>query len=550
VQIRLNRDLTARSVTVLAGTTPIFWLPILATPLRDFRLPFEAQVGHTHELGGYVRTAPAYSFTRRAPGQAHLDYFARTGWGLGLTQELMDATGHRTARVHAYRIRERTPSRTDVPKTRGEVFLAGSRPLGPATRVAAAIDMVSDPHFREQYGNPRLSLPTTAGERRAHVLLSQELPGVSVGLTVERVDTLHLTSAEAIEGRYALSQIHAPQVTLTSRSLPLADWLSLSARGQADHGFTWQNGWYVNSGSLTPALSAFGRLPGLGAASMTTRMSATARDRGDRVLRIEDGTLADDRNRGLGLRAENATTLRRGLAPGLDLDLTHAVVKRLNKIGYDPFRYHGLDVHSAGGGLTQRLGRLGSLGTSLSYDLRNKQDPSRRRWSPLTGTLGLTPLRFVALSAETGYDLWWHKIRSASGSLVLGIEAGGPFVRVRPRYTNNRLELPAATTTSQDYRLARYVYGASFQDDFQFRNIFVVDADASFPVAPGVTVAAFGQWDASVRRVHWYTISVTRNLHCWELVGTFQHYLSGDYRFNASVGLLAFPVERVPLIGL
>jgi hypothetical protein len=50
--------------------------------------------------------------------------------------------------------------------------------------------------------------------------------------------------------------------------------------------------------------------------------------------------------------------------------------------------------------------------------------------------------------------------------------------------------------------------------------------------------------------VHWYTISVTRNLHCWELVGTFQHYLSGDYRFNASVGLLAFPVERVPLIGL
>ncbi|MEK7475292.1 MAG: LptA/OstA family protein [Candidatus Coatesbacteria bacterium] len=549
VQIRLNRDLTARSVTVLAGTTPIFWLPVLATPLREFRLPFEAQVGHTRELGAYARTAPAYSFTRRAPGQAHLDYFARTGWGLGITQELLDAKGRRAARVHAYRIRERVPSRVSVPSTRGEVFVEGSRPFGSKTRVAAAVDMVSDPHFREQYGNQRLGLPTTAGERRAHVLVSQELPGASLGLTVERVDTLHLTSAEAVEGRYALSQIHAPQITLNSRSLPLADWLSLSARGQADHGYTWQNGWYVNSTSLTPALSAFGRLRGVGAAAMTTRLTTTARDRGDRVLR-EDGTLAEDRNRGVGYRAENATSLRRGLAPGLDLDLAHTIVKRLNKVGYDPFRYHGLDVHSAGAGLAQRFGRAGTLGTSLSYDLRNKQDPSRRRWSPLTGTLGLTPVRFVSLSAETGYDLWWRRIRSASGSLLLGMEAGGPFIRFQPRYTDNRLELPAATTTSQDYRLARFVYGASFQDDFQYRNIFVVDADASFPIAPGITVGAFGQWDAAARRVHWYTISVTRNLHCWELVGTFQRYVSGEYRFNASVGLIAFPVERVPLIGL
>jgi len=548
VRIRLNRDLTARSVTVLAGTTPIFWLPVLATPLRDFRLPFQAEVGHSRELGEYVRTSPAYSFTPRTPGQVHIDYFARTGWGFGVTQEIEDAKGTRASRIHVYRIRERMPSRSNVPRSRGEIFVEGSQAIGPTTRIAAAVDTVSDPHFREQYGNARLPLPTTVGERRAHVLFTQDLPGVSVGVMAERVDTLHLSTTEILEGRYALSQIHAPQVTLTTHSLPLTKWLSLSARGVADHAFTWQNGWYVNSGAVTPSLASFGRLPVVGAATVTTRMTATARDRGDRVLRIEDNGLAEDRVlRGVGYRAENTTSLRRGLAPGLDLDLNHSVAKRLNRIGYDPFHYHGLDTHSAGGGLTQRFGKVGTLGATMSYDLRNKQDPSRRRWSPLTGTLSLAPHKFVSLSAETGYDLWWRKIRSASGSLLVGREAGGPFVRFRPRFTNNRLGLPAATTTSQEYRLARYVYGESFQNDL---HIFVVDADASFPVAPGVKVGAFGQWDNAVHRVHWYTVSVTRNLHCWELVCTYQRFASNEYRFNVGIGLVAFPGERLPVVGL
>jgi len=547
-RIRLNRDLLAHSVTVLAGTTPVFWLPVLATPLRDFRLPFEAQVGRTAQLGPYVRTSPAYSFSRGAPGQVHVDYFARTGWGLGITQELKDPGGGRAARIHGYRIRERTPARPNIPRTRWEVFSEGSRALGPSTRVAASVDLVSDPHFREQYGNNRLLLPTTVGERRARLLVSRELGWLSLGVMGERVDTLHLTSVEANDGRYVMSSVHAPQVNISARPVPLSKWLSLTMRGTADRMYTWQNGWYVNSVAMTPSLNAFARIPGVGAATVTPRMAATVRDRGDRFIRVDTATVGRDINRGLALRAENTTSLRRELAPGLDLNLNHTVAKRLNKIGYDPYHYHGLDLHSAGGGLNQRFGRLGSLGATLSYDLRNKQDPSRRRWSPLAGNLTLTPHPLFAFSADTTYDLWFRKIRSVGGSVRVGRDAGGAYVRLRPAFTNNRLELPAATTTSQEYQLARYLYGASYQDSLRYRDIFIVDGEAGFPVAPGLTASALGQWDASVHRVHWYMISLRRDLHCWELIGTFQHYVSGENRFNASIGLVAFPGERAPLV--
>jgi len=87
IRIRLNRDLTARRVTFLVGSTPVLWLPILKMPVKEFRFPFGAQFGQTQELGTFIRTSPAYHIGSRSPGQAHLDFFQQKGWGYGLTQE-------------------------------------------------------------------------------------------------------------------------------------------------------------------------------------------------------------------------------------------------------------------------------------------------------------------------------------------------------------------------------------------------------------------------------------------------------------------------------
>lgn len=550
IRIRMERDLVATSVTILAGTTPVFWLPVLATPLREFRLPFEAQVGRTSELGMFVRTSPAFSLSPRAPGQLHLDYFERTGWGLGLTQEWRDANGKRALRAHGYRIRERTPARPDLPVTRWEGVLEGARGLWPGARIAASADVLSDPLFRQHYGNAKLVLPVTAGERRARVLLSQAVKGWNVSALVERADTLRLTDSATGNGRYTMSSVEAPQIAAASPAVPLSDWLSMTLRARTNRSFIWQNGWWVNAASVTPGLDAWSRIPVLGRLTTSPRVTSSYRDRGDRVLKVEDDMLAEDANRGVVWQAEAGSSLRQDLAPGLDHELSHAVSKRLNKIGYDPFNYRGLLVHRVGSRLGYRPGRIGEARISAGYDLRNTQDPPKRRWSPVTPGLTLRPAHWLSLSADAEYDVWFGKFRGASGSLGIGREGEGPFVRLTPRFTDNRLALSNAASTAQDYRLARYLYGSSFQDANGFARILTVDAEAVTPILPNLRGSALAQWDGNARRVHVFTATLTRNLHCWELQGTFQRFADGELRFHLSLGLAAFPAERVPLLSL
>ena len=104
--------------------------------------------------------------------------------------------------------------------------------------------------------------------------------------------------------------------------------------------------------------------------------------------------------------------------------------------------------------------------------------------------------------------------------------------------------------TSQEYLIAGYLYSNSFQRSADLRRIFLVDADLAFPLTSLIQVTGGGQYDPDLRRVNFLSVTIVRNLHCWELAGTFQRYASGELRFNASMGLKAFPGERVPLVGL
>ena len=551
VKVRLKKDITAIDVTLLAGSTPIFWLPALVTPIREFRLPFEAVVGRDGELGAYVRTSPAYQFTEQTPGQAHIDYFANKGWGYGLTQDYTGLDSPRPLRAHAYQINEREEPDPGIPRRRWELFGDGSIRLGEATQLSGRAAYVSDAHFRELYGNRRLALPTTAGTRQASALLSRQQRWGSVSVLTERVETQRLTSYTITDtGRYTVSSIHAPQVTVSARSVEVLPWLSARLSGEADRFYTWQNDWYVNKTGLTPGLEAYWRPRGLGTLMVTPRFTAALRDRGDRVMSIGDGSFREDINKGDLYKAENGVSYRPPIPDPFDLEFSHGVARRLNKIGYDPFGYHGLDSHEAGARLMARPGRAGYIGVSTGYDLRNKQDPSRRRWRPVTPSAGLVPWEWLALSADADYDLWYGRWRRASGDLRVGYEPDGPFVRLRPSFTNNRLGLPAATTTSQEYRIASYLYGPSFQGSDLYPNIFYVDGEVGAYILPGIRVGAFGQYDIEFHRLHHYTLTVARDLHCWELIGSFDRYADGGYRFNASMSLKAFPMDRIPLVSL
>lgn len=548
IRVRIKKDLLARNVTLYAGSTPVLWLPALATPLREFRLPFEAQVGKTQELGPYIRTSPSFSFHPRLPSQVHIDYFGNKGWGLGFTQEAEDGEGRRMGRLHAYRINERGIPNPGIPSQRWEISADGGFRFGKGTSLAGRADFLSDAYFRELYGRTTSPVASAAGERHGAILLNQRFPGANASVRLERTETRRIGLESST--RYVLSEIHAPQVTVSTIPLALADWLSVSARTSYDHGYRWQDSWYVNATSITPSLEGFWRIPVMGTLTTTPRFTGTYRDRGSRVLLLSSTTFREDDNRGAMWSGENGASLRTTLARGVELETSHFISRRFNKWGYDPFGYRGLDAHRVTERLSASAGTVASASIRTGYDLRNKQDVKLRRWMPVTPELSVTPHPVASISADADYDLYYGRFRRAGGTLGLGRAGGSWYARVRPSYTNNRLGLTEAVRTSQDYRMAEYLYAESFQTSLAFPDLYYLDAEMGFPILPRLRAVAMGQYDFQLKQLNYCTVSLIRDLHCWEAEADFHLYVTGEYRVNLSLRLKAFPKETIPLIAL
>ncbi|MEK7767754.1 MAG: hypothetical protein AAB368_16110, partial [bacterium] len=277
------------------------------------------------------------------------------------------------------------------------------------------------------------------------------------------------------------------------------------------------------------------------------------------------GGFREDANRGVVLRGDTTSSLRRELPLGFDAELGHAIAGRLNKIGYDPYGYRGLELHQARGRLGVRLGPVGTAAVGGGYDLRNRQDTPRRRWLPLTAQAAAAPRRGVSLSADGEFDLWYARWRRVAGSAGYSAGTNGFAATLRPSVTDNRLGLPLATTTSPEYRVAQHLYGSSFQNASIYPRIVLLNADVTVPLTSRLRVSLLSQFDLQPppdlylypaargrvqRHIRYYTVTVTRDLHCWELTGAFERYATGELRFNASLNLKAFPTERVPLLSL
>jgi len=548
IKIRLKRDLTAFQVTLYAGSTPVLWLPVLSTPLREFRLPFEAEVGRSGELGPYIRTSPSFSLHPRFPSQAHIDYFSNKGWGYGLTQNVEGTDGQKMARFHGYRIAERGDQALGIPRVRWETFGEASFRANPATNVAVRADYVSDAEFRQLYGGTNLPVSTASGERHVSGLVSRQIPGAMISVLGERTE-LRRVGFDG-KARYITSEIYAPKASVSSMPATITDWLSGSMRMEAERHYRWQNSWWFNQAMMTPSLEAFTRIPILGSLTVNPRLHGTWRDRGSRVLLLDSSDFREDIDRGFLGSGDNQTVLRTPLALSFEAETSHSISQRFNKIGYDPFGYHGLDSHRIMERLSFSPGNAFIASVRSGYDLRNKQDEKLRRWMPITPDAYFTPSPAFSLSSDADYDIFYHRWRRAQGTMALGVRDQGPWLRVRPSYLDNRLALSVLDRTSMDYRLSKYLFADSFQDSSQFPELFYTDVEVSFPVTPLTRAYASGQYDFQIKRLSFYTVGLVRNLHCWEMEAAFHHYTTGEYRFDAGLRLIAFPREKLPLISL
>ena len=549
IRIRLKKDLTAWQVTIYAGSTPVLWLPILSTPLRDFRLPFEAEVGRSGELGAYVRTSPSFSLAPRYPSQAHIDFFSNKGWGYGLTQSVEGKDGQRIARFHGYRIAERGAQAPDTPRVRWETFGEASLRADSLTNIAVRADYVSDAGFRQLYGGNSLPTSTASGERHLSGLVSRKIPGAMATILVERTE-LRRVGFDG-KARYITSEIYAPKVSVASDPATITDWLSGSLRLDAERHYTWQNSWWFNQQMVTPSLEAFTRMPVFGSLTVNPSLHGAWRDRGNRILLLDGSAFREDVNRGFLASGENQTVLRTPLVLGLEAETSHNISQRFNKVGYDPFGYHGLDSHRVTERLSASLGGGFFASVRSGYDLRNRQDVVLRRWMPITPEATYAPNPDFSITSDADYDIYYHRWRRAQGTLALGVrDQEGAWLRVRPSYVDNRLALSRLEQTSMDYRLSRYLYADSFQAAYQFPELFYTDVELSIPVTALIRAYASGQYDYQYRKPSFYTIGLVRNLHCWDVEGAYHRYMTGEYRFDASLHLMAFPREKLPLISL
>ncbi len=230
IRLVMDRKLTARSVTFYADGVPIFYLPYFYRSLRDRRIPFLIDIGHTDYLGTYVKTQFNYFFNPRQYGSTYFDYFKKQGFGHGV-YHLYNVPGH-NGDLYFYRVDESRGSRRARWASRWKHDGQVRRLWDLETR--ASLNLTSDEPFRHHY-----AVADRGGQfdsqRRASLSLAKKFPFGSIRLLEERQDYYN-----QLKGEFEKQSVLNPQVGVTlipNKMLTFLPFL-LSASSTFEHRWT------------------------------------------------------------------------------------------------------------------------------------------------------------------------------------------------------------------------------------------------------------------------------------------------------------------------
>jgi hypothetical protein len=541
IDILLGESLTAYNTVLYVGTTPLFYFPWVWRSINDHRPPFSLQVGYNSVEGLYVKTKYNYWFSQGNYGSLMLDFMEKKGLGYGLDEKFRyDFLGHGEGDVTGYYVKDKS---TQIEST--TVRMSHHHDVDAADSLATSVEYVSYRDFNRDFS----TVPVDTFQQKSYVSFSRRMNTYFLGATVQDTETL-----DPQLGQYYPSQRQAPgfnfglsplvlfstkppvYFNLSSgfsrdyQRLPVSVFYPDSGTTGSGYAFRWMDTFNATPGltqtfnaprriPTTPSLSATFSLP----VSAYLKETALPNYSGDQVqspARLEAGYATS-----LSLTDKWVDYQKTKVSHLMQSRLTYAFSRALAHLDDPRVAAAGVTGDNLGLGLDYIMGNDFSVQSNETYnflDAPTGLDNAdwREHLSPFTLSGRGLLARAYSLNWQASYQ--WPKGKVTNGYLSAGTYGKG---------------WNAAWNTS-------YAYVEGVEVPSQVYS----GVSSTFALGPLLSLQSSVQYNFSERHLNNISLSLSRDLHCWEMQVSYAHYFDnfgGRDEIGFSLNPKAFPQLRV-----
>jgi lipopolysaccharide assembly outer membrane protein LptD (OstA) len=538
MDITLGDSFVAYNTVLYVGTTPLFYFPWVWRSINDHRPPFSIQVGDDTVEGAYVKTKYNYLFNPGNYGSLMLDYMEKKGWGYGLDEKFQyNFLGHGDGDVTGYYIRDKS-SKTESTT----VNMNHHHELDAADSIATSLEYVSYRDFNRDYS----TVPADTYQQKSFISFSRRLNAYFLGATIQDTETLdpylneYYPSVRQVPAvNFGLSPLvllpGKPPVYFNLASAFSRDYqrLGVAVPGTTvtSYAFRWEDSFSATPG-LTQTYNAPRWIPTMPSLSATFSLPITSYLKESTVADYPlDQTQSPARfdtgyNTSLSLTDKWVDYEKTKLTHLMQSHLTYSFSRELAHLDDPNTAAAGVTGNNLALGLDYSMGNNFSVQSNDTYNLMDVPAGTgnnadwREHLQPfaLNGRGQLTPQ----------LNLTWQ----AQYQWLLGKVTNGYF---------------STSTFGKGWNASwntSYAYVAAAPNADQVYS----GVSTTFSLGPSLSLTSAVQYNFTEQHINNVSISVNRDLHCWEMQFSYAHYydlFGGRDEFGFSLSPKAFPQLKV-----
>ncbi len=500
-----GKSLVANNVVIYIGRVPVFYLPIFARNLRDWRVPFQFNTGSSAYLGQYVLLTTNYLFNPENYGSIYTDYFTNKGIGLGIREEVA-LNKYSTLSLYGYRVQEK-----DTGQVRWESHIEGRWALNSDLQGRIELFIPGDGLFSQEYAPVERDPSITSTERQYDISETLEQPNYTLGVLIQRQE--EVLNPLLNPSVFTRSQESLPQINfdLFPQNLFGNNWLKYDFNASLDRQYTIANNFYTTQFS-----SQFGLSQSYMPTAQNTFYSRVALQ--DNYQNVSDVGTNDAGNTAL---LDLTATWNTNWSYLINTQFSYTYDKKLS---------HILSTDPPGGVTDNSL--VESLQITASSSLRSVTSDSVNflqfgntlldKFSYLNEQFFWTESTVVNFFTIADYSLVAKQLKDVNGVFTLTSPENMWQFKLAATYEN-----PQVTTTGMDF-----TQGSPQLD---------ITTNLEFVIFTNYRVSVSEDYDVEDAQFVDRTYSIYRDLHDWEAELDYSDYQGQGRTLMFKLDLKAFP---------
>lgn len=533
IRIVLDESLSAANVVAYVGRVPVLYIPYFSRNLKDPRPPFLVRPGSDQAEGVFVKTTVNYYLSESQYGSVQFDWMQKLGTGEGLTHHYKLPGGRGEA--GGYYARDKN---TGLEHWTGH--FGHSQDFGRGYSLLGNLDMLSDATVNNAYSQSRVD------SYQRHSYLSFQSSQADYAWNAQLSDTRVLEpfgdSLTGLSYREVVVERRVPSLRYDLFARPLFAganlYRSLGASFDRSYleGTTATAGAYLNRLALSPTLLYDLVLPRRNSLSVS--------------LTADQALLANDQDRSsdtavtvLSTRQELQTRWRRGITTHLSHDHSRQVSHP------ESLPFSGLLTEHAGVQLDGSLRDSLQVILSGGIDLRPfRVEDELQRLDLATLQAGWNPPYPANATLLAAYHVATGQLKSVDAGFNVSERDDSWQFSLSGSWVSNRIVRAVPRPEDDPHAPARVVpvsmdaLGISSPLlYFPPQDVFRIKAGSSFKVGEKWRLTLTEGLNLATRKVDEGSVSVWRDLHCWEAQFSVGQRLDGSPEFGFTLMLKAFP---------